>query len=50
MLYAFDVLILLIAPIVAFVIGIVVVFSWQYMPRNALYIPQHYLIKISNIF
>ena len=50
MLYAFDVLILLVAPIIAFVIGIVVVFSWQYMFRNAVYIPQHYLIKISNIF
>lgn len=50
MLYALDVLILVVAPIIAFVIGIVVVFSWQYIFRNAMYIPQRYLIKISNIF
>ncbi|CAI8251082.1 MAG: Uncharacterised protein [Glaciecola sp. HTCC2999] len=45
-----DVLILLVAPVLAFIIGIIVVSSWQLMPRNLIYTVQYYVTKMSHIF
>ncbi|MDG1815609.1 MAG: hypothetical protein P8J70_12940 [Glaciecola sp.] len=49
MLYFMDVMLLLGAPVLAFIFGVLVVMVWRFLPKQPLYSLQHYLLKLSNV-
>lgn len=48
MFYLMDVILLLGAPVLAFIFGVLVVMGWRFLPKQPLYLLQHYLLKLSH--
>lgn len=47
MLHLLDVIVLLSAPLLAFIFGVVVVNGWQFLLKQPLYTLQHQWVKIT---
>ena len=48
MFYLIDVILLLVAPVLAFIFGVLVVMGWRFLPKQPLYLLKHYLLKLSH--